>query len=69
MGSRKWESVCANVLIINNGDTGPDKSFGLRTEIRSPDSASFGGSAESSAGMIEAVILDDDGMYSIYNPQ
>lgn len=65
VGSSKWHSVCANVPIINNGMINSDKSFGLKATILSPSSASFGGSDQSSAGAIDAVIVDDDGMYKV----
>ena len=38
-----------------------NRSLGLKAAILSPSSASFGGSAHSSSGVLEAVIIDDDG--------
>ena len=61
VGSSKRHRICANVPIVGNREIHSHKSFGLRADILSPSSASFGGSARSSSGTIEAVIVDDDG--------
>ena len=61
VGSSRLHRLCANVLITSNRDINPDRVFGLKAVILSPASATFGGSDQRSAGIIDAVIVDDDG--------
>ena len=61
LGSDRRHKLCANVTIINDEEMSSNRSLSLRAAILSPSSASFGGSAQSSSGVLEAVIIDDDG--------
>ena len=61
LGSNRRHKLCANVAIINNEKINSNRSLSLKAAILSPNSASFGGSAQSSSGVVEAVIIDDDG--------
>ena len=64
VGSNKWHRLCANVPITGNANVNPDRAFGLKAVILSPSSANFGGETQSSAGIINAVIVDDDGVFN-----
>ena len=62
VGSHKRHRLCANLPIAGNTEVNSDKSLSLKAVIVSPNSASFGGSVENSAGTMEVIIVDDDGM-------
>lgn len=50
-----------NVPITGNSDINHDRVFGIKAVVLSPSSANFGGSTQNSAGVIDAIIVDDDG--------
>ena len=61
-GSSKWQRLCTNVPIVSNGDIDSDRAFSLRADVLSPSSANFGRSTNSHSGIIDAIIVDDDGV-------
>ena len=61
LGSDRRHKLCATISITNNEEMNSNRSFTVKAAILSPSSASFGGSAQSSSGVLEAVIIDDDG--------
>ena len=54
--------------ITSNSDINHDRVFGLKAVVLSPSSANFGGSTQGSAGVIDAIIVDDDGMFNSTTP-
>lgn len=63
VGSGKSHQICASVSIIDNVEINSDRAFSLKAKILSPSFASIGGSAWNTANIVEAVIIDDDGMH------
>lgn len=62
VGSSKRRQICASVPIIDNAENDSSRAFSLKAKILSPRSASIGGNARSTASIVEAVIIGDDGM-------